>query len=451
MKVLYAILLILLYPIAAAIVSLYTYDIRITVIFSSLTYLMNLIITTMLLFQPDHIGMFYIDFVTKIFLLIINGIFLAMIIYSSDYIKHIDDPYLHPRYFFMLSNLFAVTLLFSVVINSTGLLWVGIGASTATSALLVVLEEKSSAFEATWRYIIIVSAGLAISLISIALVYHITGTEALNVVPYSLNGSNRILAQIALVLALIGFGTKFGLFPISTWLPDVHGEAPAPVSALFSAILLPVALYGFMSIYGILYPVSSGFSTTIIIYAGVFSALLSSMMFLAQIKYKRLIAYSSMENMSIALIGIALGYYGLIASLIIISAHSFAKSSAFFSAGNIKIETDESVIEKASEIGIPSTVTKSFALATMSVTGTPPFGIFFGEFLILYLLVEKSYFIPVFMLIIVMAISFLSMLYHSVNMMHSTKKTEKITLFMEYLPICLLVISIVPAILWVRL
>jgi len=445
----YGILLILLYPIAAAIVSLYTDNVRTVVIFSSLSYSINLIISGLILFVPFYTGIFYVDFITKIYLLLINSIFLAMSQYSGGYILHLHDTYFHPRYFFMLSNLFAFTLLFSVVVNNLGLVWVGIAASTAASALLVALEKKDTAFEATWRYIIVVSVGLALSLIAISLLFYITGSYYLNLV--NIINANHILVQVTLILALTGFGSKFGLFPLSTWLPDVHGEAPAPVSAIFSAVLLPVALYGFIRVYNILYSIPDKYSASIVIYAGIISALLSSIMFLAQIRYKRLIAYSSMENMSIALIGVGLGYYGLIGAMIIILSHGFAKSSAFFSAGNIKIETNETRIDKASAIGIPSNVSYSFILATMAVTGAPPFGVFIGEFLILYLLIKSAYFIPAILLAIIMLISFLSMLYHSVSMVHNGKKTSKITPFMEFLPLGLVIVSIIPAVLWVMI
>ncbi|MEM4086623.1 MAG: proton-conducting transporter membrane subunit, partial [Saccharolobus sp.] len=131
-------------------------------------------------------------------------------------------------------------MIFSIIINNYGLMWVGVELTTVTSALLITTEFSETSLESTWRYIIVVSAGVTIALFSVILIY--SQYHTLTITQILSQKTDNLVIRAAVGLALIGFGTKVGVFPMYTWLPDAHSEAPSPVSALFSGVLLPVAL-----------------------------------------------------------------------------------------------------------------------------------------------------------------------------------------------------------------
>jgi len=184
--------------------------------------------------------------------------------------------------------------------------------------------------------------------------------------------------------ALIGYGTKAGIAPMHAWLPDAHSEAPSPVSALFSAVLLPTSIYAFVRIFILLQgsPVVFSEIRNLVLGFGIFTVLIASIIIGYQRDYKRMLAYSSMENMGVILVGFSLGGIGALGAIIQIVSHAFAKSSAFYEAGNIEYETTR-MVDAQGVIGRLRSTGYLFILSCLSITGAPPFGVFLGEFLIL--------------------------------------------------------------------
>jgi hydrogenase-4 component F len=185
--------------------------------------------------------------------------------------------------------------------------------------------------------------------------------------------------------ALVGYGTKAGIAPMHAWLPDAHSEAPSPVSAMFSGILLPTSIYALVRTFNLLQG-STVFDAmrNLLIGFGIFTALLAAVIIGSQRNYKRMLAYSSMENMGIILIGFALGGVGAIGAVVQIIAHAFAKSSAFYEAGNILVAfNSKSMSAVQGVIGRLRFSGYLFTLSCLAVTGAPPFGVFVGEFMII--------------------------------------------------------------------
>lgn len=120
-----------------------------------------------ILFQPNYTsGYFYVDGLSKLMTLTIAMIYISTVLYSIAYLKHIKNPLFQKRLYYFLLNVFAATMFFSVSMDNVGLIWVGIEATTVSSALLVATENDQATVEAAWRYVIIVSTGLVISLIA---------------------------------------------------------------------------------------------------------------------------------------------------------------------------------------------------------------------------------------------------------------------------------------------
>ena len=329
-------------------------------------------------------GFFYSDGLTRIMTITISSVFFTSVAYSRFYVKRINEPLIRFRWYYSLLDLFAFTMLLAVTVNDLGFVWIAIEATTVTSALLVALERERTSVEAAWRYTLIVSAGLVASLLSVIFVYFSQGTLLIS----DLAGASiraGLLLPLAVGFALVGYGTKAGIAPMHAWLPDAHSEAPSPVSAMFSGILLPTSIYALVRTFNLLQGLPSfGAMQNLLIGFGVFTALLAAVIMGYQRNYKRMLAYSSMENMGIILVGFALGGVGAIGAAIQIVAHAFAKSSAFYGAGNILVSYESKSMAEVQ--GVATRLKYSgylFALSCLAVTGAPPFGVFVGEFMIL--------------------------------------------------------------------
>lgn len=357
--------------------------------------------------SPD----FFVDHVSWVFLLMISAVYLLSASYSLKYMGERPSG-ISRKTFFLLLNLFTVSMLFSIEVNNYGLMWVGIEATTIASALLIMSERSAESLEATWRYIIIVSAGVAFAFISVILIYYQFGTLSVTQI-LSMNRAPGLVTRIIVSVALIGFGTKIGIFPVHTWLPDAHSEAPAPVSAMFSGVLLPSALYVLYRIYEI-----DPFRELFIWFA-VVSIIFSSIMLSNQRMFKRMFAYSTMENMNIALIGFAILTPASIAgALILLLSHSLSKAGAFYSSGNIMKTFDTKEVGDVHGLMTTDPGTgASLLLSSLGVTGAPPFGTFFGEILIFYSMLEYHLTVEFSLVLVFVALSFIAINYNVSRML----------------------------------
>ena len=372
-------------PIAGALIALLPMDGVET--FASLISAGVTVVSALLLLIFGAAGtfaVFYADGLTRVMALTISSVYFTSVAYSTFYVKRIKEPLIRFRWYYSLLDLFAFTMLLAVTVNDLGFVWIAVEATTVTSALLVALEREKTSVEAAWRYTLIVSAGLVSSLLSVIFIYSSQGTLLISELEMKPIASSLLMA-VAVGFALVGYGTKAGIAPMHTWLPDAHSEAPSPVSAMFSGILLPTSVYALFRIFHLLHgSIVFDAMRNLMVGFGIFTTLLAAIIIGSQRNYKRMLAYSSMENMGIILVGFALGGLGVIGAIIQIMAHAFAKSSAFYEAGNILVAFNnknmravQGVINRLRFTGY------LFSLSCLSITGAPPFGVFVGEFLIL--------------------------------------------------------------------
>jgi len=191
--------------------------------------------------------------------------------------------------------------------------------------------------------------------------------------------------KLAFVFLLVGYGTKAGLAPMHTWLPDAHSEAPAPLSAMMSGVLLAVALYALMRWKAVVdQAVGGGFTDGLLVGVGVLSLVVGVFSLVIQRNYKRMLAYSSIEHIGLTSIGLALGPLGSFASLLHLMNHGLAKSLLFFLAGRVHERYQTSELERVTGLAkvMPGTGT-FFALALAAIMGLPPFGLFISEMALL--------------------------------------------------------------------
>ncbi|MBI1728981.1 MAG: hydrogenase 4 subunit F [Candidatus Rokubacteria bacterium] len=303
-----------------------------------------------------------------------------------------DDGYdgAQARRFRIFANLFTSMMLFAVVSNNVGFMWIAIEATTITSAMLIPLHVTKASVEASWKYILIGSVGIALAFGGTVLGYfdfvNMAGHReaALNwtVLMASAPRLHPQVIQLAFVFILIGYGTKAGLAPMHTWLPDAHSEAPAPLSAMMSGVLLAVALYAVIRWEAVVNAaVGTKFTDDLFIAMGLLSLAIGAFSLVVQRNYKRMLAYSSIEHTGLICVGLALGPLGMFAAMLHLLNHTLAKSTMFFLAGRVLQRYRTTEISGVSGLLAAMPWTGGlFAAGVLAVIGLPPFGLFISEF-----------------------------------------------------------------------
>jgi hydrogenase-4 component F len=338
-----------------------------------------------------HLGFLRVDALSAVFLLATGFLYATTAGYAIGYLQG-EESTVYMRRFYLGLNVFAWSMLAAPAVNGLALLWIAIEITTVVSALLVAIEDTDGAVEASWKYVLLASAGLGIALLATVFMYY-AGSRVLGS-SYDLafapllaagHALPHVAVRLAFVLAVLGFGTKVGLFPVHTWLPDAHSEAPTPVSAMLSGALLATSFYAVLRFYQIaVAALGPRFPQTVLLVFGIASLALAALYLLDQRDIKRMLAYSSVEHMGILAIAVSFGVpLALFGALLHVLAHAAAKGNAFFGAGILvrKYATkDLAGIRGAS--GILPWTAPLFLLAVLALSAMPPFGIFRSEFAI---------------------------------------------------------------------
>jgi hydrogenase-4 component F len=325
----------------------------------------------------------------------------------------------HERIFYACAALFLAAMNFVFISDNLGFLWISIEATTLSSAALIYFGRTKHTLEATWKYLVVCSVGIAFALLGTILIFASSQHGA--VAEGSLNLRELMahadalefrLLRLGFIFCLVGYGTKAGVFPLHSWLPDAHSEAPAPASAILSGALLNCALFAIWRLYQLVCAAHhEALATSLTLSLGTVTALAASFFLIHQHGLKRLWAYSSIENVGIMLIAIGLGS----GPLFFLQAlnHSIAKVALFLLAGNIIQSTGT---KNLSEIRGLLTSAPSWAvllaIAALAVTGAPPCGAFLSELLILLRAVEQKQFIVVAACFVALGISFIAVGIH---------------------------------------
>jgi hydrogenase-4 component F len=299
-----------------------------------------------------------------------------------------------------------------------GLLWVAIEATTLASAPLIYFHRHHRSLEATWKYLLICSVGIAVALLAnffLSVAATQTADHSFPMVLSDLTAHAANLQtpwfKIACLLFFVGYGTKMGLAPLHTWLPDAHSEAPSAVSALLSGAVLNCAFLGLVRVQQIC--VAAGladFSRDVWIALGLISLVVSAVFILGQTDYKRLLAYSSVENMGIIAVGMGLGGAGVFGAMLQAVNHSLAKGMLFLLSGNVLARYQSKSIARVRGLLLAAPATGLLWLAGfLAITGTPPFGLFLSKFTILKAAFEGGYLWIAITLLVFLAVIFIGM------------------------------------------
>jgi hydrogenase-4 component F len=339
----------------------------------------------------------FADAFSAYLVLIVSIISFVSSIYSIGYMGHeIEHNVIDLRklkIYYVLFHFFVFTMLLVGVTNNLGL-WIAIEMTTLVSALLIIFYSNKASVEAAWKYVIISTVGITFALFGTILTYY-AAVKILGETGDALNWTSLIavagqfdpmIMKLAFIFILIGYGTKAGLAPMHTWLPDAYSESPTPVGALLSGTLVNCAMYGIIRFYSIATK-STGpeFTSNLLIIFGLMSLGIAVPFIILQEDYKRLLAYSSVEHMGIIALGIGFGgVYGIFGAILHMFNHAMTKSLMFFSVGNVLLKYGTKEIDKVSGIVKTMPVTGAILLiGALAITGSPPFSIFISEFTIL--------------------------------------------------------------------
>lgn len=387
---------------AAALINLITKRKIIIEVTSVIASLVSLILSLTIALKVSSAGLyapwsgqfFSIDSLGAIVILVLGFVGFTTTTYSVQYLrqeihKNIIGFKRMKQYFILLSIFFAAMFLAATSSNPI-FAWISIEATTLSTAFLISFYDKPSAIEGAWKYLIINSIGLLLGFFGTLLFFTSINLPSVGLVDWHLLTANAIhldplLAKIAFVFVLIGYGTKVGLAPMHTWKPDAYSKAPAPIGALLSSALLPIAfviILRYKAITDIV--VGPLFSQRLLVTFGLLSIAIAALIMFNAKNYKRLLAYSSIENAGVIALGFGFGGVGIFAAVLHLIYHSCVKVVLFLSSGNLLLKYNSAKIfnVKGALKVIPIT-SVLFIIGFLIVTGIPPFGIFMTKLYIL--------------------------------------------------------------------
>jgi hydrogenase-4 component F len=375
-------------------------------------------------------GWIAIDATGQVFLSIVSGLFLASAVYAVGYFKreqrqrHVDaeegllfrnEP---EAIFIGCLLLFLGSMTLVTVCQHFGLLWVGVEATTLASAPLIYFHRHHRSLEAAWKYLLICSVGIALALLGNFLLAvaatgvhdHMSGLIAADLVRHSASLHPTWL-KAAFLFFLVGYGTKMGLAPLHTWLPDAHSESPSLVSALLSGALLNCAFLGILRAHQLCVAAGQAeFSQRLLIVFGLLSMAVAAVFIIKQSDFKRMLAYSSVEHMGILSLGVALGSAGVWGAMLHALNHSLTKAALFLVAGNILAAYKTKAIDQVGGLCKILPVSGVLWMAGfLAITGSPPFGTFLSEFAILKAALEQHHLVAGVIYLALLSLIFIGM------------------------------------------
>jgi hydrogenase-4 component F len=363
--------------------------------------LLHLGMTVYLLIEtppPSPDGWIYLDALGKLTLLSNSVLFTVCAVYAVGYLNYRRK---RPNRILCVALLVCLSAMTLVTISQhLGLLWIALEMTTITMAPLIYFNRNARSIEATWKYLLICSVGIAIALLGLFFLAYSTVVARLD--PTLLLGSLIAQAGVlhagwrhaAFIFLLVGFGSKMGLAPLHTWKPDAYGEAPGLVGALLAGGLVNCALLALLRVYQIADASTEGaLFQQVLLVMGLVSMAFAAVFMARQSDFKRMLAYSSVEHVGIIAVALGLGRAALFGALLHMINNALTKGVLFLSSGNMhRAYNSKSTQYVRGALRRTPWSGALFLAAFLAITGSPPFGPFVSEFLIVSsAFVGKSY------------------------------------------------------------
>jgi hydrogenase-4 component F len=394
----YLLLLLFAAPFSAVVLSFAVRSSRLSEFVTVLAAVTDLVVSVPLLIQvlkgPVVLAHNYIqiDPLGAWVIVCISIVYTLASIYAVGYMRLLDEDERLPVFYGLFSG-FAFTMLAACVMNNVGVFWIAIELTTLISTFLVGFEREAESTEAAWKYIVVVSGGISLALLGTVLFYwggsFVLGPSYAMTWAALHQAAPSVYPPLLLVsflLVLVGYGTKAGLAPMHTWLPDAHSESPAPVSAMLSGALLNASMLGIARFLGVVRGTSiNGFAHSAVVGFGIFSFFIASLFIVRQTGIKRLMAYSSVEHIGVQALGLGFGgVFGVAGALYHMLNHSLNKSLMFFGAGNaMRAYGTKDIPGIRHVLKVFPVSGMLWLLGAVGIAGAPPFALFLSEFTIL--------------------------------------------------------------------
>ena len=381
---------------------------------------------------PRALGVLRVDDLGLVFLLLLVVLTLAVSIYTVGWLKqalavgNMKSELL--RSYFALVHAFVATMVVTILADNLGVLWIAMEGTTITSAVLIGYHGHRHGLEAAWKYIIVTTIGISFGLFGTVLIYAAAAAAGLQGGAGALSWSAIMkvaptldpgIVRIGFVFVMVGYGTKAGLAPMHLWLPDAHSQAPTPVSALLSGVLIKCALLGIIRFQTIAAAACGrAFPAEVLLVFGLTSVVVATPFILAQHDIKRLLGYHSVEHVGIVALGLGFGgRIGTYAALLHVVNHGITKALAFFAAGKAIARygsRDMRVIRGLLTVApVGATL---LMLAALSLAGVPPFSIFVSELLVLRAGIGQGHWVAIAIFLAMVVIIFAGLLHHAGSM-----------------------------------
>ena len=317
----------------------------------------------------------------RLVLLVISILYALCSVYAIGYLRYREDR--PNRVFCACFQAFLGTMTLIVCSHHLGLMWVALEATTLISAPLIYFNRSPRSIEATWKYLLVGSVGIALALLGSFFLAYASFHQGLNsslLFEDLLRSAPRLSKpwlHAAFVFLLVGYGTKMGLAPVHTWKPDAYGEAPGLVGAMLAGGLTNCAFLALLRISHICVAAGeSAYSGKLLVFM-----LVAGIFMVGQKDFKRMLAYSSVEHMGILALGVGMGGAALFPTLLHVVNNGLTKGILFLSAGNIHraygSKSADEVTGAARRLPLSGAM---FMLGFLAITGSPPFGPFVSEF-----------------------------------------------------------------------
>jgi multicomponent Na+:H+ antiporter subunit D len=328
-----------------------------------------------------------LDGFSVLLLLTISLVGLAVTLFSIDYMEHYGSK----GAFYALLLIMIAGMNGLVLSNDLFTIYLFLEAAAIASYGLIAFGLKRDELEASLKYLMLSAVATAFLLLSIAILFGLTGSLQLDAVAAGLSGLNaRGVAYFCAALFLMGFGLKAALVPFHAWLPDAHSSAPAPISAMLSGVLIKVSgVYALTRICLTVFGIRSDIGSVLMV-LGVASILVGALLALGQNDIKRMLAYSSISQVGYVVLGIGIGTpLGILGGLFHLLNHAVAKSLLFLDSGALEHATGTRELDKMGGLGVKMPITAGTSvIGSLAIAGVPPLNGFWSKLLIVLALIQ---------------------------------------------------------------
>ena len=361
------------------------------------------------------------DALGALILLLVALVSFTAAVFSWGYIGRdsLHDSAVNVQRYYVLYNLFILSMLAVPLLANVALMWIAVELTTLLSAFLVGFEDTAAALEAAWKYVVLTTLGAILALLGFLILYW--GSRVAGLEPFTWVGLAQAAPHMppallwpAFLFILVGFGTKVGLVPMHTWLPDAHSQAPASICALLSGVETTTVLYVILRLFPVVGSTPGLDARPWFITFGLVSVGIATLLLIYVRDFKRMFAFSTVEHMGIILVAAGLGGAGAhLGAAYQITGHAIAKSFCFFAAGITVLAVGTQEIGAVRGL-VRSSPTAALALVAggFAITGAPPFAIFVSELVILQAGLTSEQYFTVALLGLFVVIAFCAVMFH---------------------------------------